>query len=274
MIKIVRITTQKNNAERFNIYIDRGNGEEYGFSVDQDVYIEFQLRKGNTYTEEELNKILHKDEIKKAFNLALHFLSFRMRSKKEIEDYLVGKSFEHDIISSVIVRLRKLNFVNDLEFATAFVRSRIGTSTKGPALIKQELYRKGVSEDTITEALKEFSEEKQLEIAGKFAEKNFGKNKNLSEYQIKKNMSQALFNKGFSQEIVQTAISQVKIATDDEQLEKAVTKQGEKALKKYSSKYEGWELKQKIKQFLYQRGFSSDDIEKFIHKIEMDEHEG
>ena len=39
LVKITRITTQKNNSERFSIFIDKGNGEEFGFGVDQDVLI-------------------------------------------------------------------------------------------------------------------------------------------------------------------------------------------------------------------------------------------
>ncbi|HHW37514.1 MAG TPA: recombination regulator RecX [Bacillales bacterium] len=264
MIKITKITTQTKNTERFNIYIDKGNGEEYGFSVDQDVLIEFQIRKGNTYTEEELNKILYKDEIKKAFNLALKFLSYRMRSEKEICDYLYKKDYSEDIAGIVIERLKKHKYVNDLEFAQAFVRSRILNSTKGPLLIRQELQQKGISETNIQESLKEFPEETQLDIAFHFAEKHAKQNKTMSDYQIKQKIGQALLAKGFSQHIVNEALTETVIEKDEEQKFQAIFKQGEKAYKRYSGKYEGWELDQKVKQYLYQRGFKSDEIDTFI----------
>lgn len=268
MIKIVRITTQKNNTERFNIFVDRGNGEEYGFSVDQDVFIEFGLRKGNSYSETELNDILHKDEIKKAYNLALNFLSYRMRSEKEIHDYLITKTFAEDIIKSVLQRLRDNNFVNDLEFALAFVSSRIQTSVKGPILIRQELYKKGLSEANIIEGLKVYTEEKQLEIASSFAGKNANQRKNLSDYQIRQKIGQALISKGFPHEIIQTALNEMTIKKDDDERFYAVTVQGNKAIKKYCSKYEGWELTQKVKQYLFQRGFNSEDIDVFINQLQ------
>lgn len=264
MIKIMRITAQKNNKERFNIFIDQGNGEEYGFSVDQDVFIEFELRKGKSYTESEMNEMLHRDEIKKAYNLSLHFLSYRMRSEKEIYDYLLSKSISEDIIASVQQRLRKNHYVDDLAFAKAFVRSRIQTSIKGPLVIRQELYKKGISEAYIIESLKEYPEEKQIEIAIGFGRKNANQKKDWSVYQIKQKIGQALITKGFPQDIIQTALNQMDIKKDDEERVDAVTIQGNKAYKKYSNKYDGWELKQKIKQFLYQRGFSGDDIELFL----------
>ncbi|WP_458414614.1 recombination regulator RecX [Schinkia sp. CFF1] len=264
MIKIVKITTQTKNKERFNVFIDQGNGEEYGFSIDQDVLIEFQLRKGNTYTEDELKEILYKDEIKKAFNLALHYLSFRMRSEKEIRDYLQKKAYTEEIIEIVLQRLRKNRYVDDVEFAKAFVRSRVYNSTKGPLMIRQELQQKGISEATIQEGLMEFPDEKQLELAAQFVEKNAKQKKSLSDYQIKQRISQALLGKGFPQSIVKTALSQLVIEKDEEDPLAAVAKQGEKAFKKYSNKFEGWELEQKVKQYLYQRGFTSDEIEAFI----------
>ena len=271
MIKISKITTQKNNNERFNIYIDKGNGEEYGFSIDQDVLIEFQIRKGNTYTEEELNAILYKDDIKKALNLALKFLSYRMRAIKEIRDYLRKKEYSEEIAGIVIERLQQHKYVNDLEFAKAFVRSRILNSIKGPLLIKQELQQKGISEGNIQEGLKEFPEETQLDIAYQFAEKNAKQNKTMSDYQAKQKIGQALLSKGFPQSIVKTALSEIKIEKDEEQELLAVTKQGEKAYRKYSSKFDGWELEQKVKQYLYQRGFKSDEIDTFITRYKGEE---
>ncbi|HHY72004.1 MAG TPA: recombination regulator RecX [Bacillus bacterium] len=264
MIKIVKITTQTNNKERFNIYVDKGDGEEYGFSVDQDILIEFQIRKGNTYEEGELKEILYKDEIKKAYNLALKYMSYRMKSEKEIHDYLQQKTYTEDIVGIVLERLRKNQYVNDLEFAKSFVRSRITNAIKGPLLIRQELQKKGVSESNIEESLKEFSTEKQLEIAVQFAEKNVKQKKALSEYQMKQKIGQALLAKGFSQNIVKTALNQLVIEKGEEDKFLAVKKQGEKAYKKYCNKFDGWELEQKVKQYLYQRGFTVDEIDEFI----------
>lgn len=270
MIKITKITTQINNKERFNVFIDQGNGEEYGFSIDQDVLIEFQIRKGNTYNSDELNEILYKDEIKKAYNLALNYLSYRMRSEKEIRDYLLSKAYNEDIAAVVLYKLRDHHYTNDIEFAKSFVRSRIQNSTKGPLMIRQELQQKGISEKNIQEGLKEFPKELQLEVAKQFAEKNAKQKKTLSHFQLKQKISQALLGKGFSQEIVKAALAHLIIEKDEEEQLVAVTKQGENAVRKYSNKFAGWELEQKVKQYLYQRGFRSDEIEAFMNHYQQE----
>ena len=43
---ITKITTQKKNKERYNIFMDEGKGEQYAFSVDEAVLIKYQLKKG------------------------------------------------------------------------------------------------------------------------------------------------------------------------------------------------------------------------------------
>ncbi|GAA3331694.1 hypothetical protein GCM10020331_089280 [Ectobacillus funiculus] len=47
MAVITKIQVQKNNKERYNIYIDKGSGEEYGFSVDGYTLVKYNLRKRN-----------------------------------------------------------------------------------------------------------------------------------------------------------------------------------------------------------------------------------
>jgi len=266
MFKIVKITTQKNNKERFNVYVDRGtaDGEDYFFSLDQDVLIEFRLKKGNTYTEEELKEILYKDKIKKAYQLALKFLTSRMKSEKEMREYLLSKSYEEEIVSIVINKLKEHQYINDLEFAKAFVRSRMNQQVKGPLLIRQELQQKGVSEEYINEGLKEYPEEKQFEIASQFAQKFAKQKKGLTEYQGRQKIGQTLLSKGFTLPIAKRASNELVIEQDEQELLLAVMKHGEKAYKKYSNKYEGWELEQRVKQYLYQRGFRVEEIEAFI----------
>ena len=66
---ITKITRQKNNAERYNIFLDG----EYAFPVDEAVLIKFELTKDKMLTNEEIGEINYEDEIRKAFNRALHF---------------------------------------------------------------------------------------------------------------------------------------------------------------------------------------------------------
>lgn len=84
---ITKISTQKKNTERFNIFLD----DKYAFSVDADVLVKFELKKGKELDDLDIIEIQYGDEVKKGFNRALDFLSYRMRSTKEVEDHLKKK---------------------------------------------------------------------------------------------------------------------------------------------------------------------------------------
>lgn len=91
MAVITKIEVQKRSKERFNIYIDKGQGEEYGFSVDQVILIKHGLQKGLEIDEIELGNILYNEEVQKAYLQAISYLSYQMRTKQEIEDFLRKK---------------------------------------------------------------------------------------------------------------------------------------------------------------------------------------
>ncbi|WP_010171003.1 RecX family transcriptional regulator [Bacillus coahuilensis] len=136
---ISKITTQKRNTERYNLFI---NGK-YAFSVDESVLTRFQLRKGLEIDEEDIHKIQQQDDIRKAINAAVHYLSFRMRSFKEIHDHLKEKEYEEVVIASAMEKIQELGYVNDLEFAIAYSNTQRATTDKGPIRIKQELRERG-----------------------------------------------------------------------------------------------------------------------------------
>lgn len=264
---ITKITTQQKNKDRFNIFMDKGAGEEFAFSVDSDVFIKFQLKKGMEIDEFSLMEIQYQDDIRKAYNLAVNYLARRMRSEKEVKDYLFQKEAEEPVINEVMHKLSAQNFVNDQEFALAYVRTQVNTTDKGPELIKLELKEKGIAEGLLLHALAEYPQVQQIEKASKIAEKFFQKPSKESMKIQKQKLEQMLLRKGYSFEIIHIAVEETDInKNEDEELE-AIRHQGIKALRKYSQ-YSGFEFAQKMKQALYRKGFSIDLIEKYLSEIE------
>lgn len=94
MAVITKIEVQKRSKERFNIYIDKGQGEEYGFSVNEVILIKHGLQKGLEIDEIALGNILYNEEVQKAYLQAISYLSYQMRTKLEIEDFLRKKKWD------------------------------------------------------------------------------------------------------------------------------------------------------------------------------------
>ncbi|MDN4527576.1 recombination regulator RecX [Fictibacillus fluitans] len=270
MTVITKITTQKKNTDRFNIYIDQGKGEEYGFSVDTDILIKYKLKKGLEIDTEELRNVLYEDEIKKGFNTSLQFLSFRMRSEKEVRDHLKKKEFEDNAIEEVIKRLLEYKYLDDTDFANTFVRSRKNTTSKGAGVITRELSQKGISQPVIEKALNEFPLNEQIESAASFAQKKANQNKSLSSNERRNKISQQLLQKGYSWDVIQEALQDIDMESSRDEEMEALLKQANKAHRRYK-KFSGMQYRNKMKQHLYGKGFSVEMIDEVLNSDLIDQ---
>jgi regulatory protein len=144
-------------------------------------------------------------------NLAYRYLGFRNRSVKEMRDYLTRKNASEEIIEKVIDSLLEKNFLNDKEFARAFVRSRSRLKPKGKTLLKIELGQKGIAQETIAEVLDELQEElpNELEQAKQLLAKRFSQLSGKSREEIYRKAGGLLSRRGFSWDIVKKAIDEV-----------------------------------------------------------------
>ncbi|MFZ7944741.1 recombination regulator RecX [Neobacillus sp. 19] len=267
MAIITKITTQQKNQDRFNVFMDYGKGEEYAFSIDSDVLIKYQLKKGMELDDFSFLEIQYQDDIRKAYNLAVNYLARRMRSEKEINDYLLKKEMDEPIIKEVIHKLTAQKYINDEEFAVAYVRTQANTTDKGPGVIKMELKEKGIKESTLLQVLEEFPLNQQIEKATKIAEKFFQKNTKESSKIQKQKLENVLMRKGYSFEVIAIAVNETEVSKEADEEMDAIRFQGEKAHRKLS-KFNGYEYRQKMKQALYRKGFSIDLIERFLAERE------
>lgn len=270
MKKISRITTQQKNTNRYNIFFIEKDSDAYAFSVDEAILIEFQLRKGLELDEKTILSITQKDTIYKAYTLAIHYLSYRMRSRKEVYDYLTKKEIIQEYIEEVLERLTREKLLNDDEFAEMFVRSRINTSTKGPKIIANELKEKGISRSIITSVLQQFTFELQYEKLHQLMDK---KVRQSSKHSFRKKLQQLQANfiqKGYDHDVIQAVTAEFLEEKDADEEWTALVYQGEKLFKKHAAKFAGYDLRNKLTEGLHRKGFNFDLIQQFLdEKIDL-----
>ena len=263
---ISKIGRQKNNPERYNIYLD----EKYAFAVDESTLIKFALTKGKILETFEIDEITYEDEIAKAFNRGLNFLSFQMRSEYEVKRKLLEAGFGESVVLEAIRKLEKLGFLNDETYSKALLETKKKTARKGPKAIKQDLVRKGIDKETQNKVLDSFTYEEQLSIAKELAEKAVRANQNKTPIQIKQKIQELLTRKGYSFTIVTEILDRVDIEPEENDWQQLVEKQGDKLWNKYSSKLTGRDLRMKMKQALYQKGFPIEVIDMYLDEKEKE----
>ena len=70
-----------------------------------------------------------------AMQIAMKFCGYRERSKKEVEDKLIAKSFNQKIIKVCIERLVELDYLNNIRFSKSFSRGKNKFSSPSIELI-------------------------------------------------------------------------------------------------------------------------------------------
>ncbi|XP_031481607.1 uncharacterized protein LOC116251458 isoform X2 [Nymphaea colorata] len=94
-----------------------------------------------------------------AETFAIEALAGRAHTVIELKKKLRGKKYSPDVVESVISDFQARGLLNDYLYAETVARSRWLSMTWGPRRIKQALLSKGVSEETIIEALKQVFDE-------------------------------------------------------------------------------------------------------------------
>lgn len=201
-------------TKRFNVYID----DRFAFGVSDINLLKHNLTVGKMLTEEEIAKIVAREELSKLTDLATNFLSFRPRSEKEVYDHLTKKiakresikfhqAQESPLIAKVIDKLKKYKYINDLEFTKWYVDSRKRASPRGQILISLELKRKGVADEIIKNLLATSTNE--IELAKVALQKKIKRWQKLSPLDLKKKVYQYLAFRGFNFETIKEVFALV-----------------------------------------------------------------
>jgi regulatory protein len=96
---------------------------------------------------------MKKDPFLKALNYAERLLAAKDRSKKEIELRLKDKNYDKDCIARVVEYLKHKGLIDDKRFVREWLKASATWRPKGILAVKSELYKKGINEELIKDAL-------------------------------------------------------------------------------------------------------------------------
>lgn len=154
---ITKIEYQKKDPERVNIYVDG----EFFCGISLNVLAQENLYEGLTIDEQTLDRILKEDLESRFMNRAVEYLSHTIKTEFQVRQYLKnlkfkkkGVWFNEDIqldwdslFEQIIDSLKKYKYIDDEEFAHAFVQSRLNVKPRGKSVLISELLSKGVNKE-------------------------------------------------------------------------------------------------------------------------------
>lgn len=256
-MKIEKIQKLKNN--KYKIKLDSGDI----INTYDDVILNNSLLFNKEIDLGLLNKINNETLYYDCYNKTLKFIDKKLRSEKEVKEYL-KKYSEMGYEDKILKKLKEINVINDENYAKAYISDRIFLSTDGPNKIKQELLNYGIDEKIIEENINKIDKETIYNKCKKIIDKKIKSNTKYSNYMLNQKITSDLVNKGYDVALIKQILEN-KVFDNDLVIEKEF----KKIYNKLSKKFDGSELYYNLKNKLYQKGFTKEEIEEYIKTVDF-----
>lgn len=145
--------------------------------------------------------------IDKIFNYCFRLLGLKPYTEFEIRQKIKGrfKEIEEKTLDEVLDKLKELKYVNDEQFAKDYINFRTTISPRGAFVLKQELYKKGISEELIQKALNEV-ELDEVALAKQLVEHKAKSLQSFEPQKRKEKMIRFLMSRGFGYDVIKEVI--------------------------------------------------------------------
>ncbi|MDU5698843.1 MAG: RecX family transcriptional regulator [Finegoldia magna] len=147
--------------------------------------------------------LLNISKFTEAFEISLNFLSYKLRTEKEIITKLKSKKFSTEIIDEVITKLKNLDLLDDYNYAKIFINDKINLTNYSKRRIINDLYQKGIDKRIYEDYLEEvFGYNMELDKATQIVETKINIWKEKYEgYDLRNKIVTFLLQKGFSYDV-------------------------------------------------------------------------
>ncbi len=247
-MKIIKFQKKKSNV--YTLYLEDNSKVD----IPEEVIIKYNLllKKEFVLTSEMKEDI----DYYISYELAIKYLTNKMRTKNEIINHLQKKETSNFNIAKIIDDLEDKNYLDDNLYVKAYVNDKINFTNDGPAKIIYDLENKGINENIIYSNITIFTKDIQEEKIKNLIKKQEDANRNKGNTFLKNKISSYLVTQGYDRELVFSLLSSHTFKEDDAIREKEYKKIYEKLKKKNPTKSEK-EIEFLVKQKMYSIGFRS-----------------
>ena len=224
--------------------------------ISKEAYLSSYLYEGKSISNKEISKLKELTALSTLLNYAMNLISKRHYSERKMYEKLYKKEANKAAAMSVISKLKE----NDLLDDKAYMEDLIAWDDErgfGKNKTIKHLKEQGIPDSLIAKA--HFSQSNELKKAKGLVPKLDRKYSRYAFNNKKKHVYQALLAQGFDYEVAKEAIELVRGDSPRLEREKLINDY-KKVYKRLESKYEGYQLRQKIYSALLSKGYKGKDI--------------
>lgn len=254
-MKVEKIKKLKNG--KYKIELD----DDCKITTYDDVILKHNLLFNKEINADELNELIKDNEYYDIYNKCIKYISKKLRSEKEIKEYLNKFEIERNTQNKIIRNLKNINMINDKNFTKAYISDHIYLSNDGLDKIKSDLISHNIDITLIDEEISKIDKSIIKEKLAKLIVKKIKSNHKNSNYMMRQKIYHDMVNLGYSSEMFNECYDLLEVDDNDN-----LNKEFDNLYKKLSIKESNDNLYFKIRQKLYQKGYHLSDIDKLIQE--------
>lgn len=189
---------------KYRIFLD--NGEI--IDTYDEVILRYDLLLKKEISPSIYSKIVRDTKLQEYYNLCDKYISYRIRSVKEIEDYLKKKNVGLEDIEEVVDALKRDQLLDNDHFAECFIKDKLSFTTMGNYKIINELQKQHISSDIIDKYSYLMDDDVMLSRIERLVNKKMLATGNLSGYKLRDKIYRYLIGQGYSSSLVVTVLNE------------------------------------------------------------------
>ena len=221
----------------------------------EDLILKNNLLYQKTLDRKKIENLLKENEYYDLYNKCLNYINKKMRSKKEILEYLKKSTTNQKYINNIINKLENIKLINDELYTKSFIQDKLFLSPNGPIKIKNELMERNIDISIINKYIEDIDEQVIYDKLKKLIEKKIKTDHKNSTNMLKQKILYQMLNLGYEKYHIVEIL-------DNSNFNNNILLEYQKIIRK------GIFDKRIIKNKLYQKGYNMDEIEEVIKKMD------
>ena len=244
------------------VYQQAINSKHYSYTV-KSIY---PVKRG--INDKELFDVLKDfEQVSRAYNKALKLLTVKDYTYNQMKKKLMDSGdYDDTQLDATLELLQEKNLINDEAYTLNYLKrcTRLGIGLN-KAIYNLRSY--GIDSQIIDRCLEEIDDDDdEYNAATTLIESIYSRNTSFSYKAMVKKIRDKLYIKGFTSETIERALSDFDFEFDDQQEQEALEKEFSRQKKKYSKRYQGTHLKEKIIDTLLRKGYNYEHIKELLNR--------
>lgn len=248
-MKIERIVKTKNSNYELLF------SDDSKLLVNDEVLLKHKLLYDKEISNELLEQIKEDNHFYEVYNEIVKMIRRRIRSEYEIKVYMNEKDIPLTLRLKILEKLQDTNLIDDYNYALSYTHDKFNFNHYGPKKIANNLEELCINSEYIKLAIATINYDDILKYIRTYIDKKIKLNKKDSEYVFKQKIINYLLNQGYYKEDIYTVLGEYTFKMDN-----VLDNEYKRIYKSLENKYSGSGLEKQIREKLFKRGFTKEEI--------------